>query len=74
MEKLGKIINELKKLEKIYCKQKNIIMKNLLKNYTLVAVRKGSQRVKNKNIRKFVKQSLEIKLRQIRRISSAKFY
>ena len=46
-------------------------MKNLLKNYTfVVAVRKGSQRVKNKNIRKFGKSSLlEIKLRQIRRIS-----
>ena len=41
------------------------------KNYTfIVAVRKGSQRVKNKNIRKFGTSSLlEMKLKQIRRIS-----
>lgn len=45
-------------------------MKNY-NNYTfIVAVRKGSQRVKNKNIRKFGTTSLlEIKLKQIRRIS-----
>ena len=41
-----------------------------LKNFTfVVAVRKGSQRIKNKNIRKFGNSSLlEIKLKQIRRI------
>ena len=35
----------------------------------IIAVRKGSQRIKNKNIRKFGDSSLlEIKLKQIRRV------
>ena len=35
----------------------------------IVAVRKGSKRVKNKNIRKFGNSSLlEIKLKQVRRV------
>ena len=45
-------------------------MKNKFKDFTfIVAVRKGSQRVKNKNIRRFGDSSLvEMKLKQIRRI------
>ena len=45
--------------------------KNILNNYTfIIAVRKGSQRVKNKNTRKFGDSNLvEIKLKQIRRLS-----
>lgn len=44
-----------------------------LKNFTfVVAVRKGSQRIKNKNIRKFGESNLlEIKIRQIRRLSKS---
>ena len=51
----------------IYCTTN---MKNLFKDFTFViAVRKGSQRVKNKNTRRFGDSSLvEIKLKQIRRI------
>jgi len=45
--------------------------KNILNNYTfIIAVRKGSQRVKNKNTRKFGDSNLvAIKLKQIRRLS-----
>ncbi len=46
-------------------------MNSEIKNYTfIIAVRKGSQRVKNKNTRNFGGSNLvEIKIRQIRRIS-----
>ena len=44
-------------------------MKINMKIKALVAVRSGSQRVKNKNIRKFVDSSLlEIKINQLKRI------
>ena len=45
-------------------------MKNYNKYTFVVAVRKGSQRIKNKNIKKFGNSSLlELKLKQIRRVS-----